>query len=216
MTEWNEQLREMREEYDSDPLRKSDLSSCPLEQFASWLTEASEKGVPDCNACSLATVDESSRPVARAVLLKGMEDGLFVFYTNYESRKAKQLLCAPWASMHFPWFSMQRQVVVTGKVTRFDESKSEEYFRSRPSLSKLGAWASKQSQPLDSRESLETAFLEAREKFGEEPPKPPHWGGLALDPQSIEFWQGGPHRLHDRFLFERNAANEWSMKRLNP
>ena len=116
MIDKNEQLREMREEYDSAPLRKRDLKDCPLEQFSLWLEEAVGAGIPDSNACSLASVDDDSRPVARAVLLKGLEDGCFVFYTNFNSRKAVQLRKSPWASMHFPWFSMQRQVVVTGKV----------------------------------------------------------------------------------------------------
>ena len=122
----------MREEYDSTPLRKRDLKDCPLEQFSLWLEEAVGAGIPDSNACSLASVDDDSRPVARAVLLKGLEDGCFVFYTNFNSRKAVQLRKSPWASMHFPWFSMQRQVVVTGKVIPLDDSTSEEYFRSRP------------------------------------------------------------------------------------
>ncbi len=216
MTDWNEQLREMREEYDSTPLRKSDLKECPLEQFSIWLQEASDAGIPDSNACSLATLDKESKPVARAVLLKGMEDGRFVFYTNFNSRKATQLLDSPWASMHFPWFASQRQVMITGRVEKFEESKTDEYFRSRPYFSKLGAWASKQSEPLDSRETLEKAFIEAREKFGDDPPRPPHWGGFALNPDSIEFWQGGPHRLHDRFLFERTEAGGWNLRRLYP
>ena len=206
----------MREEYDSAPLRKSDLRNCPLEQFSLWMDEASGAGLPDSNACSLATTDKDSKPVARAVLLKGLEDGCFVFYTNFNSRKSGQLTASPFASMHFPWFSMQRQVTVTGKVEKIEESKADEYFLSRPHLSKLGAWASKQSETLDSRETLERAFLDAREKFGDDPPRPPHWGGFALKPDTIEFWQGGPHRLHDRFLFERGEGQSWEMRRLYP
>jgi len=216
MTDWNGQLREMREEYDSTPLRKSDLMECPLAQFSLWLKEATEAGIPDSNACSLASVDDESRPIARAVLLKGLEDDCFVFYTNFNSRKAVQLRNTPWASMHFPWFAMQRQVLVTGLVVPLDDSKSDEYFRSRPYFSKLGAWASMQSEDLDSRETLEKAFLKAREEYGDDPPKPPHWGGLALKPETVEFWQGGPHRLHDRFLFERVEPNGWSARRLYP
>ena len=106
--------------------------------------------------------------------------------------------------------------MITGKVEKFEESKTDEYFRSRPYFSKLGAWASRQSEPLDSRETLEKAFIEAREKFGDDPPKPPHWGGFALKPDSIEFWQGGPHRLHDRFLFERTEAGGWNLRRFYP
>ena len=216
VSDWNEQLREMREEYDSTPLRKSDLKECPIEQFSLWLKDASDAGVPDSNACSLATVDEESRPVDRAILLKGMEGGRFVFYTNFNSRKATQLINSSSASMHFPWFALQRQVMITGKVAKFEESKTEEYFRSRPYFSKLGAWASMQSEPLDSRETLEKAFIEAREKYGDDPPRPPYWGGLALKPETVEFWQGGPHRLHDRFLFERVEPNGWSVRRLYP
>jgi pyridoxamine 5'-phosphate oxidase len=216
VSDWNEQLREMREEYDSTPLRKSDLKECPIEQFSLWLKDASDAGVPDSNACSLATVDEESRPVARAILLKGMEGGRFVFYTNFNSRKATQLINSSSASMHFPWFALQRQVMITGKVAKFEESKTEEYFRSRPYFSKLGAWASMQSEPLDSRETLEKAFIEAREKYGDDPPRPPHWGGFALQPDTIEFWQGGPHRLHDRFLFERDEIGDWNVRRLYP
>ena len=216
MTDWNEQIRAMREEYDSAPLRKSDLRNCPLEQFSLWMSEASGAGIPDSNACSLATTDEDSKPVARAVLLKGLEDGCFVFYTNFNSRKSGQLTASPFASMHFPWFAMQRQVTVTGKVAKIEDSKADEYFITRPYFSQLGAWASKQSEALDSRETLEKAFLDAREKFGADPPRPPHWGGFALKPETIEFWQGGPHRLHDRFLFERGEGESWEMRRLYP
>jgi len=216
MTDWNEQLAAMREEYDSAPLRRGDLAPSPLEQFSNWLQDASDAGIADSNACSLATVDELSRPVSRAVLLKGLEDGLFIFYTNFESRKAEHLLSNPRACMHFPWFSLQRQVLVAGLVERVDDVRAEEYFKSRPYFSRLGAWASRQSAPLDSRETLEQAFLEAREKHGEDPPKPPHWGGFALSPESVEFWQGGSHRLHDRFLYERSDPDGWDLRRLYP
>ena len=164
------------------------------------MQEAIDAKIYDPNACSLATVDSDGRPSARAVLLKGLEDGRFVFYSNYNSRKASHLLANPHVSMHFPWFPMQRQVTVLGDVARVKDSLAEEYFHSRPYLSQIGAWASDQSKPLDSRETLEKSFLAAKEKFGENPPKPPHWGGYYLDPRSIEFWQGGPNRLHDRFI----------------
>ena len=117
--------------------------------------------------------------------------------------------------MHFPWFALQRQVLITGVVEKVEDGLAEEYFRSRPLSSKLGAWASSQSDPLDSRETLETAFLEAKEKWGEDPPKPPHWGGFRVSPDSIEFWQGGPGRLHDRFFYEKQAEG-WNVQRLNP
>ena len=117
--------------------------------------------------------------------------------------------------MHFPWFALQRQVIVTGKVEKIDTGRAEEYFLSRPLESKLGAWASRQSEQVDSRESLEKAYLEMQEEFGDSPPKPPHWGGFALIPESIEFWQGGPSRLHDRFMYSLEN-NHWNIQRLNP
>ena len=215
MTDFNQSLQDLRESYDQQPLRRADLAPDPLVQFRQWMQDAIDAKIYDPNACSLATVDQSGRPTARAVLLKGLEAGKFVFYSNYNSRKAAHLSANPHVSMHFPWFSMQRQVSILGEVTRVEESLAEEYFQSRPYLSRIGAWASEQSQPLDSRESLEKSFLEAREKFGEHPPKPPHWGGYYLQPRSIEFWQGGPNRLHDRFLYQL-VEEQWKITRLNP
>lgn len=215
MTDFNQSLQDLRESYDQQPLRRADLAPDPLVQFRQWMQDAIDAKIYDPNACSLATVDQSGRPTARAVLLKGLEAGKFVFYSNYNSRKAAHLSANPHVSMHFPWFSMQRQVSILGEVTRVEESLAEEYFQSRPYLSRIGAWASEQSQPLDSRESLEKSFLEAREKFGEHPPKPPHWGGYYMHPRSIEFWQGGPNRLHDRFLYQL-VEEQWKITRLNP
>jgi pyridoxamine 5'-phosphate oxidase len=171
--------------------------------------------VYDPNACSLATVDGEGCPVSRAVLLKALEDEQFVFYTNYQSRKSSHLENNPNTCMHFPWFALQRQVIVTGKVEKIETGRAEEYFMSRPLESRLGAWASAQSEEVDSRESLEWCYLEMQEKFGDNPPKPPHWGGYALLPESIEFWQGGPSRLHDRFMY-RLEKGEWTIQRLNP
>ena len=176
----------MREEYEGTPLRKNDLNSCPFVQFSAWLLDAQKEKIPDPNACSLCTVDSDSKPMSRAVLLKGIEEEKFIFYTNYNSRKAKHLMENPYATMHFPWFSIERQVVVAGRVSKVAEDKSEEYFNSRPSMSKLGAWASLQSKPLESREALEESFVKAREKWGDQPPKPPHWGGFAL---ALHHWK---------------------------
>jgi len=144
-----------------------------------------------------------------------LEDEQFVFYTNYQSRKSSHLDQNPNTCMHFPWFALQRQVIVTGKVEKIDADRAEEYFLSRPLESKLGAWASRQSERVDSRESLEKTYLEMQEKFGDNPPKPPHWGGFALIPETIEFWQGGPSRLHDRFMYSLEN-NHWTVQRLNP
>jgi len=215
MSSITEDLHAMREHYDQPPLRRADLSGCPFEQFSKWLEDAVKAEIYDPNACSLATVDGEGRPVSRAVLLKALEDEQFVFYTNYQSRKSSHLDQNPNTCMHFPWFALQRQVIVTGKVVKFDADRAEEYFLSRPLESKLGAWASRQSERVDSRESLEKTYLEMQEKFGDNPPKPPHWGGFALIPETIEFWQGGPSRLHDRFMYSLEN-NHWTVQRLNP
>ena len=215
MSSITEDLHAMREHYDQPPLRREDLSGCPFEQFSKWLEDAVKAEIYDPNACSLATVDGEGRPVSRAVLLKALEDEQFVFYTNYQSRKSSHLDQNPNTCMHFPWFALQRQVIVTGKVEKIDADRAEEYFLSRPLESKLGAWASRQSEKVESREALEKAYLEMQEKFGDNPPKPPHWGGFALIPETIEFWQGGPSRLHDRFMYSLEN-NHWTVQRLNP
>ena len=215
MSSITDDLHAMREHYDQPPLRRADLSTCPFEQFSKWLEDAVKAEIYDPNACSLATVDGEGRPVSRAVLLKALENEQFVFYTNYQSRKSSHLDNNPNTCMHFPWFALQRQVIVTGKVEKIDTRRAEEYFLSRPLESKLGAWASRQSEQVDSRESLEKAYLEMQEKFGDNPPKPPHWGGFALIPETIEFWQGGPSRLHDRFMYSLEN-NHWKIQRLNP
>ena len=162
MSSITEDLHAMREHYDQPPLRRADLSGCPFEQFSKWLEDAVKAEIYDPNACSLATVDGEGRPVSRAVLLKALEDEQFVFYTNYQSRKSSHLDQNPNTCMHFPWFALQRQVIVTGKVEKIDADRAEEYFLSRPLESKLGAWASRQSERVDSRESLEKTYLEMR------------------------------------------------------
>ena len=215
MTSITDDLHAMREHYDQPPLRRADLNASPFIQFSRWLEDAVKAQVYDPNACSLATVDGEGRPVSRAVLLKALEDEQFVFYTNYQSRKSSHLENNPNTCMHFPWFALQRQVIVTGKVEKIETGRAEEYFMSRPLESRPGAWASAQSEEVDSRESLERCYLEMQEKFGDNPPKPPHWGGYALLPESIEFWQGGPSRLHDRFMY-RLEKGEWTIQRLNP
>ena len=215
MSSITDDLHAMREHYDHPPLRQEDLNACPFEQFSKWLEDAVTAKIYDPNACSLATVDGEGRPVSRAVLLKALEDEQFVFYTNYQSRKSSHLDQNPNTCMHFPWFALQRQVIVTGKVEKIDADRAEEYFLSRPLESKLGAWASRQSERVDSREALEKTYLKMQEKFGDNPPKPPHWGGFALIPETIEFWQGGPSRLHDRFMYSLEN-NHWTVQRLNP
>ena len=187
----------------------------PFELFQKWFEEAKKKEINDPNALALGTANKEGIPSVRMVLLKGYSEKGFVFYTNYNSRKASHLSQNNQACMHFPWFALQRQVIVTGKVEKIETGRAEEYFMSRPLESRLGAWASAQSEEVDSRESLEKSYLEMQEEFGDNPPKPPHWGGYALLPESIEFWQGGPSRLHDRFMY-RLEKGEWTIQRLNP
>ncbi len=210
------ELAAMRENYLDGALRRENLDACPLVQFSVWLKAYEEMGSSEVNACTLATAKVSGEPSVRAVLLKGVEDGGFVFFTNYESRKSKELDENPNAAMHFPWWSMERQVSVEGIVERLDEELAASYFSSRPLESRLGAWASRQSRVLDSRKILEKAFDEMAERFGDNPPKPDFWGGYKLIPQSIEFWQGRAGRLHDRFVYRREGEGRWRIERLYP
>ncbi|NBQ02509.1 MAG: pyridoxamine 5'-phosphate oxidase, partial [Opitutae bacterium] len=159
MSSITDDLHAMREHYDQPPLRRADLHASPFIQFSKWLEDAVKAKIYDPNACSLATVDGDGRPVSRAVLLKALEDQQYVFYTNYNSRKASHLSQNNQACMHFPWFALQRQVIVTGKVEKIETGRAEEYFMSRPLESRLGAWASAQSEEVDSRESLERSYL---------------------------------------------------------
>ena len=216
MSDVSKELASMREEYREEAFRRADLEACPLVQFSAWMNAAEVAKLSHPNACTLATVDVSGRPSARAVLLKDIEDGGFVFYTNFGSRKAKELSGNPRAVLHFPWWVMQRQVSVEGSVERMDDASDERYFRSRPLDSCFGAWASRQSEVLDSRDTLEEVFGEMVERFGEDPPKPPFWGGYRLMPEVMEFWQGRPGRLHDRFLYRREDENAWDIERLYP
>jgi len=190
----------------------------PFALFSQWFAEAEASEPGDPNAMSVATADADGRPSTRILLLKGLDDRGFVFYTNYESRKGQDLTVNPFASLCFHWKSLYRQVRVEGPVTTVSDAESDEYYASRPRLSQVGAWASQQSRPLASREQL----LAAVEKFeadydGRDIPRPPYWRGTRVIPLQIEFWQAGEYRLHDRFLFSRAAeGQEWTVQRLNP
>ncbi len=216
MSDALKELASMREVYREGALRRRDLKACPLEQFSNWMNAAEKANLSHPNACTLATTDSAGQPSARAILLKGIEDGGFVFYTNFGSRKAVELDDNPRSVLHFPWWVMQRQVSVEGCVQRMDEESAERYFRSRPLDSRFGAWASRQSEVLDSRETLENAFDEMVERFGGDPPKPSFWGGFRMMPKAIEFWQGRPGRLHDRFLYRQKDDKAWTIERLYP
>lgn len=167
---------------------------------------------------TLATVGEGGRPSARIVLIKGVDERGFVFFTNYESRKGRDLAANPYAALLFYWIELERQVRIEGRIEKTSADESDRYFSSRPLGSRIGAWASEQSAVIDSRATLEAREKEISTRFGDDPPRPPHWGGYRLVPDSIEFWQGRPSRLHDRLLYTRDAASPhgWTMSRLSP
>ena len=208
----------MRRDYTArGALLETDLAADWTSQFARWFAEASAAGLPEPNAMIVATADARCRPSARTVLLKGYDEGGFVFFTNYTSRKGTEALENPAASLVFPWFAMQRQVLVAGAVEKVDRAETEAYFATRPRGSQLGAWASPQSQVLPDRAAVDAGLAAAVERFGAEGevPAPPHWGGLRVVPETVEFWQGRSNRLHDRLRFRR-LAEGWIVERLAP
>jgi pyridoxamine 5'-phosphate oxidase len=207
----------MRRDYtERGPLLETDLAADWAGQFARWFAEAAAYGLPEPNAMIVATADAAGRPSARTVLLKGYDERGFVFYTNYTSRKGTEALANPYASLVFPWFPMQRQVIVTGAVEQVSRAETEAYFATRPRGSQLGAWASPQSTVLPDRAAVERGLTAAIERFGDGPvPAPPHWGGLRVVPATVEFWQGRSNRLHDRLRWRRHD-DDWLLERLAP
>lgn len=208
-----------RIDYSGRRLRKKEVPDEPLALFARWLADAfaaRETGaLPEPTAMVLATVGDG-RPSARTVLLKDVSAGGFVFYTNYDSRKGAELAANPQVALHFGWYVLQRQVRIEGRAARVSRAESEAYFASRPRGSQLGAWASAQSREVASAEALEESYRAAEERFaGAEVPCPPHWGGYRVEPESVEFWQGQPSRMHDRLRYDR-AASGWGLSRLAP
>lgn len=208
----------MRNEYAADlGLTEADLAADWHTQFGTWFADAVAFGLPEVNAMVLGTADPAGRPSGRTVLLKGYDPDGFVFFTNHLSRKGVEATANPYASLVFPWFPMQRQVVVAGQVEPVDRATSAAYFASRPRGSQLGAWASPQSHVVPDRAALEESYREVAERFADEAeiPIPPHWGGLRVRPESVEFWQGRAGRLHDRLRFRLDEGG-WTVERLAP
>ena len=210
-------VSQMRSEYGIGALRREDLSKDPFEQFARWIEEACRSEIVEPNALSLATVAADGRPTLRTVLLKSFDARGFVFFTNLESRKARQISENPNVSMLFPWLALQRQVSVNGTAERIPTAEAIAYFATRPFASQLAAWASPQSKIVSARSLLEMKWEEAKRKFTEgKVPMPSFWGGYRVTPREIEFWQGREHRLHDRFLYSRQEDDTWAIERLAP
>ena len=209
-------VSDLRRDYRHGKLDIGDLSADPIEQFQRWFNDAQGAGIPEPNAMSLATASAKGETTIRTVLLKNYGPDGFVFFTNLESHKATQIAENPHVSLLFPWLPLERQVIVNGTAARVSMAEVARYFVTRPRESRIGAWVSAQSRVIDARRVLEAKFEEMLRKFGEgEIPVPSFWGGFRVTPKTIEFWQGGAHRLHDRFLYTR-AGDAWSIARLSP
>lgn len=209
-------LAELRRDYALAGLLEKDLARDPFRQFEKWFQEAEAAKIPEPNAMVVCTAGRDARPSARTMLLKGLDGRGFVFYTNYESRKGRELDANPQATLVFPWIALERQVTVEGAATKIPREESEAYFHSRPRGSQLGAWVSQQSAIIAGRSVLEEALKALEKKYaGVEVPMPPHWGGWRLSPETVEFWQGRRNRLHDRLRYRRHKDG-WLIERLAP
>ena len=210
-------LADQRKDYSLAGLSEKEAARDPFRQFDKWFQEAEAAKIHEPNAGVLATAAKDGRPSARMVLLKGIDGRGFVFYTNYDSRKGRELEANPRASYVFPWVALERQVIIEGSVTKVAREESEAYFHSRPQASQLAAWASAQSAIISGREALEAAMKAVEKKFsGSEVPVPPHWGGNWIAPETGAFWQGRRSRHHDRLRYRREAGGSWIIERLSP
>ncbi len=209
-------LADLRKSYIKGSLSEEDVQKNPIDQFNIWFDQARHAELPEPNAMTVASVDADGKPSARIVLIKEVTNQGFVFFTNYDSRKGQALTHNPQAALLFFWPELERQIRVEGTVEKLSEEASDEYFHSRPLDSRIGAWASPQSQVISGRSVLVAKAAEYALKFALNPPRPPHWGGFRVKPQALEFWQGRPSRLHDRIRYTQQAYGIWKIERLAP
>jgi pyridoxamine 5'-phosphate oxidase len=209
-------VAQIRQDYRGERLDESDVARDPVAQFNAWFAEALRGELPMVNAMTLATISADSRPAARMVLLKGVDQRGFVFFTDYESRKAQELAANPRAALLFYWIELEREVRIEGTIEKTSAAESDAYFASRPVASRLAAIASPQSAVIADRSMLDERYAQAEQRYGAAPPRPPNWGGYRVVPDAIEFWQGRPNRLHDRLLYTKNSAGGWDIVRLAP
>ena len=210
-------LADLRREYSKSGLRRDDLDLDPIVQFQTWFEQALQAQLIEPSAITLATADASGRPSARIVLLKAVDERGFTFFTNYESRKGRELAANPHAALVCYWAELEREVLIAGEVKKVSREESAEYFAKRPRGSQLGAWVSKQSSVVHGRGDLERELAGVEARFaGRDVELPPYWGGYVLNPARVEFWQGRPNRLHDRFQYTRQSGGLWRIERLSP
>jgi pyridoxamine 5'-phosphate oxidase len=209
-------VSQIRQDYRGEQLEEAKVASDPIAQFNAWFEDAVRAELPMINAMTLATASGDSRPAARMVLLKGVDARGFVFFTDYESRKAQELAANPRAALLFYWIELEREVRIEGTVEKTSAAESDAYFLSRPVASRLAAIASPQSAVIADRSMLDERYAQAEQRYGAAPPRPPNWGGYRVVPDAIEFWQGRPNRLHDRLLYTKNSAGGWDIVRLAP